>query len=208
MEDKKYGIKAFAGLYNGKLSLNGKVVSASSASAFEEMMDEFYRSNDLAYPKFHKMDDLSKLGFLTAEIILKDFDFKKSYAEDRIGVVLSNRSSSLDTDIKYNKMLGNGIASPAVFVYTLPNILIGEICIRNKIKGESVFFVSDEYQISNQVSYIHLLLESGIVDVCIGGWVELIKDSYRSFIYLVTNKRSGDDEVFSDITITKMFKQI
>ncbi len=29
-----------------------------------------------------------------------------------------------------------------LFVYTLPNILIGEICIKFKIQGESNFFVS------------------------------------------------------------------
>ena len=56
--------------------------------------------------------------------------------------MICNADASLDTDIKYLATTKE-LPSPSVFVYTLPNIMIGEICIRNHFKGESFFFISE-----------------------------------------------------------------
>ncbi len=203
-----FGIRSFATVKNGRILLNGELITETKESSFDEWMVEVYRSINLSYPKFHKMDHLSKLGFITAEFLLRDQKLTDEFEADKIGVVLSNRSSSLDTDLRYNSMLEKGVASPAVFVYTLPNILIGEMCIRNKFKGESIFFVSDKYNISQQVSYIKLMLESGVADACIGGWVELMNDSYESFLYLVTKEKSVTTNTFNEASILKLYNQI
>ncbi len=65
-------------------------------------------------------------------------------ADDETGIILSNANGSLDVDLKYAKTMQAG-ASPALFVYTLPNIVIGEISIRHKIKGENAFFVFKDF---------------------------------------------------------------
>ena len=55
-----------------------------------------------------------------------------------------NSASSLDDDRHYQTIIqdaGNYYPSPAVFVYTLANIVTGEIAIRHKIGGESSFYV-------------------------------------------------------------------
>ncbi len=208
MSVEKYVIKSFAAIKKGRVLLNGKLVHESAQDNFEDFMDDVYRRNNLAYPKFHKMDHLSKLGFITSEYLLKDQKLTDKYASDKVGIVLANKSSSLDTDLKYSAMLKNGIASPAVFVYTLPNILIGEICIRNKIKGESIFFISDSYKINDQVDYIKLLFRIGVIESCIAGWVEFIRDRYESFLYLVTNDDDYKGVEFSKESVTKLFNQI
>jgi hypothetical protein len=60
------------------------------------------------------------------------------------GIVLSNSNASLDADIKYYDSVAN-IPSPALFVYTLPNIVIGEISIKHSFKGENAFFIFDSF---------------------------------------------------------------
>lgn len=208
MMSGQFCISAFAGINNERIIRNGGIISDVNATSFDGLMDAAYGSMSLAYPKFHKMDSLSKLGFMTSEYLLMNNSSLETIDKTKVGLVISNKSSSLDTDLKYHNMLMKGIASPAVFVYTLPNILIGEICIRNKFKGESVFFITDTYNISNQVSYINLLLNSGILEACIGGWVELMKDSYKSFLYLVTKGDSGPEKEFKEDNLLKMFNQI
>jgi hypothetical protein len=131
------------------------------------------------------MDPLCKLGFLGSDILLKNNTLTDKYDPYSIGVVLGNSHSSLDTDLRHLESLKTGVASPAVFVYSLPNIVIGEICIRNRIKGENTFFVSADFDIPGQVDYIRLLFEKGIVDACLGGWVEKAGENYKSFLYVV-----------------------
>src|SRR6185437_1515409 len=110
-----------------------------------------YQHFNIVYPKFYKMDNLSKLGWLTTEILLKDEI--EIYLPEETGVVLSNADSSLDTDLKYFETVKD-IPSPALFVYTLPNILIGEICIRNNFKGENAFFIADQFDSGTMEQYV------------------------------------------------------
>ena len=86
------------------------------------------------------MDNLSKLGWLASEVLLKNSFDKENYQPEEIGIVLANANSSLDKDIKYWESVQD-MASPSLFVYTLPNIVIGEICIRNHFKGENALYI-------------------------------------------------------------------
>ena len=97
-----------------------------------------YRHFNMDYPKFYKMDNLCKLGFLAVELLLKDRQLAEEYGSENIGIVFSNANSSLDADLHYFKSVKN-IPSPAQFVYTLPNIVIGEVSIRHRCKGENAF---------------------------------------------------------------------
>jgi hypothetical protein len=130
------------------------------------------------------MDGLSKLGFLATEVLLKSNIEIKNYPAEEVGIVLSNASASLDTDIKYYKTVSD-FASPALFVYTLPNIVIGEICIRHGFKGENAFFISEKFDAPFIVEYVDNLINNNILQCCICGWVELLKDSYKAALFLV-----------------------
>lgn len=105
----------------------------------DELVD-LYRTHVGDYPKFFKMDSLARLGFVASEILLKDSP-KTDY-----GVLLFNRSSSLADDIAFQATIqnrSNWFPSPALFVYTLPNIVTGEIAIRNHFQTETNFMVLD-----------------------------------------------------------------
>ena len=101
----------------------------------EKMLVELYRRYVGDYPKFFKMDTLSRLGFIAAELLLKE--------EQVDAVILANRSASIKNDTDYLATISddNYYPSPALFVYTLPNIVTGEIAIRHHINGETAFYI-------------------------------------------------------------------
>ncbi|MDE5628681.1 MAG: hypothetical protein K2I69_03880 [Muribaculaceae bacterium] len=116
-------------------SVNGATVSSASLAGL-------YREFAGDYPKFFKMDSLCKLGFMAAELCLKNLSADE---KENTAVILFNRNGSLVTDRNYQKTIesDNYFPSPALFVYTLANIVTGEIAIRHKIYGETSFYVLD-----------------------------------------------------------------
>jgi hypothetical protein len=115
------------------------------------------------------------------------------YRKERVGLVLSNSSSSLDTDLVYTETIrdrANYFPSPSVFVYTLPNIMNGEICIRHKFRGENTFLIAERFDSALLYTAIREAMDNNRSDVCIGGWVELLRDRYESLLFLVERKEN------------------
>ena len=129
-------------------SIQQKVDNSLEALSIDEHLSRLYRNIGMNYPKFFKMDRLCKAGILGAEMLLKDYDFDHENVKADWGIVLMNSASSLDNDRRYQETIAtdNYYPSPAVFVYTLANIVTGEIAIRHKIGGESSFYVMPEYK--------------------------------------------------------------
>ena len=178
------GIKHYCRISPGKIERNGKVIFQEENSEFSSFMKSLYKSMEIQYRKFFKMDALCKLAFMSAELLLENYALLDKYPSEKIGVVLSNSSSSLDTDRKYQQTLSD-IPSPALFVYTLPNISIGEICIRHKFQGENAFFVSEDFDLDRMTFYVNTLLQTTETKACICGWVQLEGSHYESLLYLV-----------------------
>ncbi len=150
---------------------------------FGEMIRGEFRALESPNLKFFKMDDLCKLGYVTAEKLLRQVPGSIRPAPERIALVLANRSSSLDTDLRHREILDTHPregASPAVFVYTLANIVAGEICIRQRIQGETTFFVQDCKSMTFLRDYARLLLVTGAADAVICGWCELLGTRFES----------------------------
>jgi hypothetical protein len=160
---------------------------------FAAFIKALYKKEAISYPKFYKMDNLSKLGFLGTEMLLKDTSFLDRYKNEEIGIVIMNSSSSLDTDLSYNETIkdkSSYFPSPSVFVYTLPNILIGEICIRHKIKGENAFLVSEKFDPGKIVETVRLLLGKDYAQACLCGWVEVLGVKFESVLFLVEKEKT------------------
>lgn len=168
---------------HSKIILDENLIFETESNTFPEFAKEAYKSLELSYPKFHKMDSLSKLAFLASEMLLKEED------HSRTALVFANKSSSLDTDFKYQESINsqeNYFPSPAVFVYTLPNICVGEISIKHKMQTENAFFVLDEFDEKFLNDYAEQILQSGKADKVLCGWVELFQENYKAFVYLLT----------------------
>ena len=108
----------------------------------DKLLVELYRRYAGDYPKFFKMDTLCRLGFIAAEILLKE---PSAISHQPSAIILANRSASIKNDTDYLATIseGNYYPSPALFVYTLPNIVTGEIAIRHHIQGETSFYILD-----------------------------------------------------------------
>lgn len=171
----------------GEIIVDGKVIYENKDLPFPKFIKGAYTEFELNYPKFHKMDRLCKLAFVAANLLLKEGQLD-AYAPTEIGVVMANSNSTLHTDSKYADSIkdrDNYFPSPAVFVYTLPNIMVGEICIKYKIQGESVFFVSNQFDKDMLLEYSKDMLETGDTKICLMGWVDYTAEDYHAVLYLV-----------------------
>lgn len=158
---------------------------------FAERIRGLYRELGEPDMKFQKMDSLAKLGYVAAAKIFETAALAGRYEPERIGVVLANRSASLDTDLRHQGIIDGDPpegASPAVFVYTLPNVASGEISIRNKIKGETTFFIQDTPDIRFLEEYSRMLLKNGYLSAVIFGWCELLGEEYEADFWLIEIK--------------------
>ncbi|HWZ35380.1 MAG TPA: hypothetical protein VNW51_04435 [Mucilaginibacter sp.] len=165
-----------------------------------------YQYLEVSYPKFYKMDNLSKLGWLAAEVLLKDTDIKQ-YQPEEVGLVLSNANASLDADRKYMQSVAD-IPSPALFVYTLPNIVIGEICIRNNFKGEDAFFIFEKFNADFTKQYVSNLLDNNTLQTCICGWVDVLNEEYKAVLFLVEKIKKSKAVPFSAKNLNTIFDNL
>jgi hypothetical protein len=203
-------ITASCVIRNHRIYLDGGLVweqpppagpSGGPSGSLADFLLACYQYFEFQYPKFYKMDQLSKLGWLAAELLLLSVGFDRGglersrfdaaqYRPEDVAIVLSNASSSLDTDYRYFATVAD-IPSPALFVYTLPNIMIGEICIRHKFKGENAFFIMETFDPAFIGTYVRDLIETGNARACICGWVEVLGDAYTAALFLIENKFAG-----------------
>ena len=127
--------------------LDGKVFAIDKEGKQSSLLTALYKQITGNYPKYYKMDGLCRLGFIASELLLKAERDEGSFTEDTNktrAIVFFNRSSSIASDKKYLASIvekDNYFPSPSVFVYTLPNIVTGEIAIRNGYHGETSFYI-------------------------------------------------------------------
>ena len=168
--------------------LNGIVEYASDVESVDELFRSVYLHYNIDYPKFFKMDNLCKLAFLSAEILLQGTDVLQKYPAEQIGIILENASSSLEYDRKHQESIRNRnqyFPSPSVFVYTIPNIMVAEIAIRHKVKGENAVFISEQFDPELIDHYVSELFRNQRVSCCLSGWIECYGDHYQSFLFII-----------------------
>jgi len=204
-------IKDFCKIRNNQIFRNGILLFHDETLANPALfLKSAYKYFNLSYPKFFKMDNLSKLGFLATEILLKDKIKENLLIPGETGIVISNSASSLDTDRAFYETISdnsNFFPSPAVFVYTLPNIMIGEICIRHKITGENAFFVSEKFDAEFLYNYVSDLFKLNKISQCIAGWVDLLGDNYDAVQYFIEKGKNETNEnvIFEPENISRIY---
>ena len=159
--------------------VDGKAVTLPEGISGKDLLTFLYKEKVGNYPQFYKMDLLSRLGFVASELLLDEEGGERFAGTDSRAVVLFNRSSSLMTDRKYLSTIAedNYYPSPALFVYTLPNIITGEIAIRNKYNGETSFYILPE----RNGGVMENVLEAAFLDKktqsVISGWIDCTADN-------------------------------
>lgn len=167
------------------VTLNGAPLKVSSHGG--AMLTELYRAYVGDYPKYFKMDPLARLGFVASELLLGSLPEERFVPRADRAIILANRSSCLANDREYQRtiMPDNYYPSPSVFVYTLPNIVTGEIAIRNSYYGETSFYVMDNE--SQMDSLVSLSFAQKGTQSALTGWIECHDaDHFEAHLKLIT----------------------
>jgi 3-oxoacyl-[acyl-carrier-protein] synthase-1 len=191
-------VRNTARITHRSVSVNEKDLPVSAGDG--RFLAAVYRTLGIDYPKFFKMDHLSKLGFLASELLLRE-DTPRFVPRADCAVICFNRSSSLDTDTLYQATIRQGedyFPSPSLFVYTLPNIVTAEIAIRNKLYGETSFYICKEFHAQQIFRTVNHTFADPSVRSALAGWTEYGSGRCEAFMMQIeTHPSSGADRPFS-----------
>ncbi|TSJ46464.1 hypothetical protein [Fluviicola chungangensis] len=185
--------------------LNGKLVYDTAEE--ENPLKSAYQQLGVEYPKFYKMDVLSKMAFIGTEILLPFFP-KDADLENDLQLIFANSSASLNTDNLFVESYEQlKTPSPSLFVYTLPNIVTGELCIRHKWYGENCFFVEETFNPLHFSEWSQIALNKGN-NSCLCAWVEAKTNGEQEcFLFLLTNSEDGGNSIERELsTLIKQYR--
>lgn len=140
-----------------------------------EQLSAYYKENINNYPKFYKMDPLSKVGFIASEMLLDSLNEERFVEREDRAIILIGKSASVAADKEFQQGISNAegfFPSPSIFVYTLPNIVTGEIAIRNKYYGESEFYIIDKKNDTEIERMIKMAFLDSKTTSVLGGWID------------------------------------
>jgi hypothetical protein len=172
-------VLSYCQIADSNVELNGEHHVSFTEEDLAANLKTLYKSLGIDYSKFYKMDNMSKLGFLAIELMKSVNPAHFDFESDSTAVLLHNSDSSLDTDVKHQEGVNNAKASPAIFVYTLPNIVIGEISIRNKWYGESSFHVDSKPNIDFISNQLKVLTKTKKAKKVVIGWIDCYKENFK-----------------------------
>ncbi|KXX71693.1 MULTISPECIES: hypothetical protein [Flammeovirga] len=185
-------------LSNNKITYRGEDAHFE-AEDLKQFLKKVYKSLELSYSKFFKMDLMSKAGVLATEFLVRNNNLIEKYNDDEVGLVFVNKSASLDTDQQHHDTIKEASAyfpSPSIFVYTLPNIVMGEVCIKHKWNGEQQFFIQDTMDLPFLYENVVQTFQSTSTKACIFGWVDCFESQLNVKLVLV-EKGSENDTPFA-----------
>ncbi len=171
--DKEWTITHTVEITSSAVNVDG--VSMDFDNKGVALLAEIYKKNIGDYPKFYKMDYLCKLGFVASELLIKAEGVEMGVDCENRGVILFNSSSSTETDMEFCESISNAdnyFPSPSTFVYTLPNILAGEISIRNNYHGETCLYILPEENIRIIKQIIDATFCQKKLTSIITGWID------------------------------------
>ena len=158
-------------LTQSSLEVDGRPMEIEQTG--KELLNEIYRKYISDYPKFHKMDMLSKLVFAATELLVAGEP--PSRKDSDRAVVLFNASSSILTDRQHLLTISDKddfFPSPSVFVYTLPNISVGEVAIKHSYRGETSLYILDSRNEELMSRIVEASLRCPQIRSMVTGWVD------------------------------------
>ena len=159
------------------VTVDGKQMACEGEG--KALLTDLYKRYIDNYPKFYKMDPLCRLGFVASELLLQAEGDRRDTPRDDRAIILFNRSSSIQADEAYQASIQDAedyFPSPAAFVYTLPNIVTGEIAIRNHYQGETSFYILPERNDQLMQQILDASLGDKTTKSILGGWIDYEDD--------------------------------
>jgi len=195
-------ITTYCRIKNNQVWINDVEIFKAIPNSEKDFLKQLYQHLKIDYPKFFKMDNLSKLGLLTVALI-RDENTKLNYAaDDEVAIALQTEMGCLDSDIEHQKNVTRNAASPAVFVYTLSNIVIGEIAIKNKWFGESLCLIGKHNDLTDLISYSKSLFLNNKAELVITGTIDSVNNEHCVNLFLIEKEKDGTN--FNEENIKKL----
>ena len=155
-------------------------VKLAVTSMGKALVTELYKKTGGDYPRFYKMDLLCRIGLVATQLLLKAEETTTSDAAEHRAVVIVGRSGSIHADLNYLTSIMHAddfFPSPERFVYTLPNIVTGEIAMRYHYHGETSFYLLP----TRDTSIVSDIVQSACLDPDTtgvrGGWIDCETDN-------------------------------
>jgi 3-oxoacyl-(acyl-carrier-protein) synthase len=119
--------------------------------------------------RFARMDLMSRLGLLAAELLDAGIDRLPADLRDRVGVLVETRAGCLATDLQFLRT-----PRPSVFAYTLPSTVLGEVCIRYRLRGPVLCLLAPDEERRYAIQEATDWLQAGDAHTCLCLSVEAI----------------------------------
>ena len=186
---------------------DGVIEAMLGPNKLQQQLDAIYKRMIKDYPKYYRMDGMAKLVFILGELLCEQSEVTENYAGQDIGVVLFNSSGSYPSDLAHADGIKSGFAgaSPANFVYTLPNVGVGELCIKRKITGENLFLISDDLSYDDISEMAAIYMEQKRCKALIIGWVEPTQNE-GNHLLLITEEKTGLGEPNTVSNVRKLIE--
>lgn len=154
----------------------------NTSSMGNALLTEVYKSYIGDYPRYYKMDALSKLLFVASELLMQRLG---DYADDkRCSMIIFNRTSSIISDRKHIATFERSdefYPSPSVFIGTLPNIALGEFAIRHNCTGETSLYILDKRDDDIMAQVVECQMSQSDTEIMLSGWVDFSsEDSFEA----------------------------
>ena len=166
------------------VSLDGGEVPVEGTG--QAMLTALYKDRLGDNIRFFKMDPFSRLVYLACGLLLKD----NGLAPESLGILLFSRSGSILADRKHLGTFTGGAAfypSPAVSINTLPNVVVGEVATRFRVKGETTFLILSERDGTLMDRIITSTLAATGPVTMVTGWVDCGEpDAFEADLQLIT----------------------
>lgn len=141
------------------------------------------------YPKYYKMDLLARLALVATEVLLQAEGGNRFVPRHDRAVVFFNRTSSVIADRDYLASIDGDegyYPSPGAFVYTLPNLAVGEVAMRNHYHGETSFYILPQRDDALIAQVAHAAHSAPGTTSLITGWLDYPADgNYIAQLYLL-----------------------
>ena len=175
-------------LTDSSLTIDGREIATEARG--RDLLTEIYRKHIGDYPKFYKMDPLGRLVFIASELLVKQE--KEAPEGSGRAVLLFNRSSSIVADRSHLSTIEDRdkfYPSPSVFLYTLPNIVTGEIAIRHGYKAETSLYILEDRDPKLMSEVVRASFAKSEIRDMVCGWADCSSaDSFEAELKIIHKK--------------------
>ena len=165
---------------------------------------------DQPLSRYGRFDRYTKMGCAAVALALKDVSLNAVHPDrPAVGLVCSSISDCLETDLAYYRTTleeDGQFASPNLFSYTLPGIMVGECSVHFKLTGPTFCLGESDGRGMTALQCALRILEAGKTSAMLAGSVESppaglaeeMKDYgeiYSGAFFVAIRAQPADDEV-------------